>query len=102
MKFSLQAASSGALIIVEESSSYGNLQLLMVVFLSSLFFIIFQRYSVKETHSLKESYKGQYILNCRTSCQKMNFILTITFKLATQLREHFRNYRRADTVRPQV
>ena len=42
LKFSLQAASSGALIIVEESSSYGNLQLLMVGFLSSLFFIIFQ------------------------------------------------------------
>ena len=64
----------------------------MFGFLSSFPFIMFQRYSMKETHSLKEIYTGHYLLNCRTSCQKMNFILTITFKLAIKLRKPFRIY----------
>ena len=37
---------------------------------------------MKETHSLKEISTGHYLLNCRTSCQKMNFILTTTFAAA--------------------
>ena len=54
----------------------------MFGFLSSFPFVMFQRYSMKETHSLKEISTGHYLLNCRTSCQKMNFILTTTFAAA--------------------